>query len=389
MSQRLFLVVALLLATPVARAQGTDSFGDLNDTLVHYYLTSAYNVRYDLQRAKEFALRYDLPTSFVFISEAGPSDDEEEEQRSVDDRIGFFLTFRGDKLYEGGGDIDGGVDYLNVAYELQSVDDELSWDVHVGLAMIEYRRAGQEKGQMFINILGGFDMAIEDDVMFGADVSFNLITASGMNTAQTGDFDQLATYLDIPSLGAYGSFRYDLGSKVPRDVEVGKAFNLEKDRLGVLRFAYSQRFKYEITGLFVRNSFAAEGLPTQVLEADSSGVVRWERIGPVDFGTNLLFSGGVAVGNVPKLLRYAYGEVNLQFDGWGLYGRGGAAYGRVQEETVAGYSGGLELVFADGGVVARVGYGKRDVEVVDRVGSSDRAALNIFVSGGMPDISEN
>lgn len=362
-----------------AQAVGEEAFGDLNDTLMHYYLTSAYNVRQDLQRAKEYALRYDLPTTLSF----GSGMSGQASGASDRDRTGFFLTFRGDKLYEGGGELDGGVDYLNVAYEFLTQDDGSMLDVHVGIAMIEYRLVGAELGQKYINMLGGFDYGIEDVLTFGADVSFNLATAAGSATAEHGDFDQLAAYADIPSLGAYGSFRFDLGSEVPRDAEVGKAFNFEKEDLGVLRFAYSQRFPYEITGLFFRDRFAEAGLPNLKLDGDQSGIVRWERVGPFDLGAPVLLSGGAALGTVPGVLRFAYLEANLRLgEAVGVYARGGAAYGRVQDETVAGYSAGVEVLWDDGAVVTRVGWGRRDWEVVDRVGSADRSALNIFVSGG-------
>lgn len=352
----------------------------MNDTLMHYYLTSAYNVRADLQRAKDFALRYDLP-NLIATPEGMVLGDGS--KRSGRDRDGFFLTFRGDKLYAGGGDADGGVDYLNVAYEWLSRRDGLMWDVHVGIAMVEFREVGQERGHKFINMLGGFDAELGDIARLGADVSFNLVTAVGGQTAESGDFDQLATYLDIPSLGAFGSFRYDLGSKVPRDVEAGYALNLESHDLGVVRISYNQRFEYVITGTFFRGRFADEGLPNQTLAADSSGVVRWDRIGPFDAGVPLLFSAGLALGDVPGALRFAFVEGTMQLGGvLGLYGRGGAAYGRVQEETVAGYSAGVEALLFDGSVVTRVGLGQRDWEVVDRVGSSDRRALMIFVGGG-------
>jgi hypothetical protein len=190
----LALVAATFAAAP-ARAQAParpeEAFGDLNDTLMHCFLTSAYSVRADLQRAKEFALRYDLPRAITFNLGGGQGG------RGLDvgskRRTGFFLTFRGDKLYEGGGDDDGGVDDLNVAYEYLSQDDGKSWAVHTGIALIEYRQVGANAGAKYINMLVGFDTAVGDLFKLGADVSVNAATEVGQASAKHRDFDQLST----------------------------------------------------------------------------------------------------------------------------------------------------------------------------------------------------
>jgi hypothetical protein len=150
-----------------------------------------------------------------------------------------------------------------------------------------------------------------------------------------------------------------------------------------VRVAFSRRFAYALTGTFFRGGYAGTGQPDRTLEADATVILRWDRVEATKLGgRKLLVSAGAAGGTVPKLLRFAFVEANLQLDGWGLFGRAGAAYGRMQDETVPGVSGGLEVSFAEGAVIGRLASGRRDWEVVDRVGSSDRNALMLFVGGG-------
>jgi hypothetical protein len=107
---------------------------------MHGSLTSACNVRSDLQRAKEFALRSDLPRALTFNIGAGQGRGRLEPGSKR--RTRFFLTFRGDTLHEGGGD--GGVDDLDVAYEYLSGGLEVQFSEGAVVGRLAFGRRDRE-----------------------------------------------------------------------------------------------------------------------------------------------------------------------------------------------------------------------------------------------------
>jgi len=245
-----------------------------------------------------------------------------------------------------------------------------------GFIIQEKDRWGSDyKAQLsYWNFMLGLQMGYKYYLQLGVDVSMNVLAFHGDNSSRESifDFDQANFYLESPFLGGFAAFKYDIGSKTARDLDVGYSHSFRKYNMGVLTAAYSGRFDYKLTGVYVKN----DNLARNTIEGDHSGMAKWERVRPG--GGVFEFSLGLALGTVPDVSRFAFIETGFLIKNkYMVYLRGSNTYSRVEEKRLFGGAVGVELPLTRDLVYMRVQLGYRDYDTVDRYGDPSLIILTI------------
>lgn len=377
---------------------------DFNRTLIHYFLTSGQNVRLEIERTRgvvaamlleEWLSALDAARESPSAAESPPSGSPappdvsaQVPPLSVSDRHTAF--FRCDYLIPKKSDQ---YTFLFGTLAYGSRDfrptDDLRLAFYGGFTIFDVRERRSEDDfesiATFWNFLAGIEGRWRDILGVDANVSVNGLSVK-REEKTLKDFDQAGFRLCLPFLGPYGTLTYDLGDARPRDVEVGWTY--VPSGAGILTLAYGARFSYPVTGIAVRDDLPPEDRFD--IPGDHSGLVRWERIAPL--GRVLELHGGVALGNVPGVVRHAWGGITVWVLGrLGVFGRGGTAWSRLDRRRFEGGSGGAEVGWTPVPVSAsvngrqttvpvtlslRVGAGYRDPDIIDRLGDVGRATLS-------------
>lgn len=364
---RVALLIALVFGALEARAQSVDPYQNLNNTWMHFHLSSGYSVRQDLTRTRAYMERFRFDAA-------------EDEEKKDDDDFDIFMIFRGDRVPTIPGRKDA---YTFLTYgftfvqPLEDEDEGFGWEGSIGLGMVD-RETEQGTSTKLVNFLIAAQGTYGKWLTLGFDFTANLL-ATGSNVL---DVDQLSLYGRVPFLGAFTDVRYDLGSQQVRSVETGLSYDFTEKKLGIVTAAYYHRAPYLITGDIFPGVFELAGQVDYVVAGEHGGLARWQRVGPWGgdaFG--VVGGAGVALGTNDGALRFGYGDLGFQYEMVRAFARVGAAYARLQKTHVVGGAGGVEVYLWDGDAVIEASLGRRDVNVVDRAGDHEGVSFTLSVSG--------
>lgn len=372
------LILGVLLFSPPASGRTLD----FNDTLIHYYLTSAQNLELELQRAGHLtsSILADAPPVEQPEGEpnsghveqnpvAGEEVDEKAPQKIEDGSFIFRLDFllpEKDQTTTFGYGVLGAV---SPRYQIENLNFR-GFGGMTFFTLMQKSGNSWKSGVMFFNFLLGGDVGFKNWVTFRSALSMNGVTTDDADDT-IWDFDQISASIESPILGLFGKARFDIARGQPRDIESGVHFDFGD--FGLVTGAYTHRFDYQITGTILRND---DGTVLYV-PADYGGVLRWDYISPWDGQLWFGFHGCVA--SVPGSIRFLLGEVGMGLldDRIHLFARGGTAYSRLVGTQEFGGSAGLLYKFVELGAFMRISVGRNEPSLVDRLGDVGKFVLSL------------
>jgi hypothetical protein len=324
---------------------------DFNNTLTHFYLTSAQNLELELQKA-------------VILKSSLQSQDTEEESGTLLLHLAHLIQSKGQKETYGFGMLG----YISPSFDVAPLKIQVFGGV-TSLYFIENSDKGWDWQTIFLNMLLGTKLSLNDWVTLNTGLSINagLTKASGRESIGF-DFDQFSATIESPITGLFGKSRIDLGMNQVRDIEGGWNINLREYGWGRLSIAYTQRFDYAITGTILRDD---EDTVIDVL-ADFGGRITWNEVSPWDGA--LIVGVDIALTSVPGLVRIAAGEIGYRFLNQGdgtidCFIRGGTAFSRLLGQNEFGGAIGLSFNTTGDKVMSlKLSVGRNDPGVVDRFG---------------------